>query len=113
MSRPRNVLIFKAVVETGDRMAIERLMSLIPSSTELHPLIRTRFTRAIYDPQTRRDYWIAGNDDHVACVMITGIACEEVTKIRALIDPRSDRYFDLEDLVALAARVTGGMAHLI
>jgi hypothetical protein len=45
--------------------------------------------------------------------MITGIACEEVTKIRALIDPRSDRYFDLKDLVSLAARVTGGIAHVI
>lgn len=113
MKRSRNVLIFKSVVEAGDRTALARLMNLIPGSAELHPLIRTRFARTIYDPQTKRDYWIAGDDDYVACVMITGIGGEEVPKIRAVLDPDGGRHLELEDVVSVAARVTGGMAHLI
>jgi hypothetical protein len=113
MNRPRNVLIFKAVVETGDNAAVARLMNLIPGSAELHALIRTRFARTIYDAHTKRDYWIAGDDGHLACVMITGIGSEEVPQIRALLAPERERQLDLEDVVSHAARVTGGMAHLI
>ena len=113
MNGRRKVLIFKAVVDTRNSPAVARLMNQIPGSADLHPLIRTRFARTIYDPKTKRDYWIAGNDDHVACVMITGIGVEEVPKIRALLDSPGEGSLDLKELVSLAARVTGGTAHLI
>jgi hypothetical protein len=112
MNRPRSILIFKSVVETGNSVALARLMNLIPGSSELHPLVRTKFARTIYDAQTKRDYWIAGDDDHIACLMITGIGDEEVPKIRAVLDP-DGRHLELEDVVSAAARVTGGSAHLI
>ena len=88
-------------------------MDLVPGSAELQPLIRKRFTRTIYDPKTKRDYWITGNDDHLACLMITGIGFEEVPKIRALLAQPRERSLDLKDLVSLAARVTGSTAHLM
>jgi len=113
MNGRRNVLIFKAVVETSNGADVARLLNPIPGSAELQPLIRKRFARTVYDPKTKRDYWIAGNDDHVACVMITGIGFEEVPQIRALLEQPGECSFDLKALVSLAARITGGRAHLI
>jgi hypothetical protein len=113
MNGRRNVLIFKTVVETRNGAHIARLMNLIPGSADLQPLIRKRFARTVYDPKTKRDYWIAGNDDHVACLMITGIGSEEVPKIRALLERPGECSFDLKDLASLAARITGGTTHVM
>ncbi len=113
MNGRRNVLIFKTVVNTRNGADVARLLKLIPGSAELQPLVRKSFAKTVYDPKTKRDYWIAGNDVLIACLMITGIAFDEAPKIRALIDRPGEFTFDLAALVSLAARVTGGSAHLI
>ena len=112
MNGPRNVLIFKSVVDTDNGVAIDRLMALIPNPAELRPLVRKRFAKAIYDHRTKRDYWIAGDGNHLVCLMITGIGLEEVAQIRTLLAP-DGRPLNLHEIASLAAQVTGGAAHLI
>src|SRR5215475_10147961 len=73
MSKHRTTLIFKTVVDAGDSAAISRLLELIPDSAKLYPRIRSRFTETCYDPETRREFWIGGDDRHIICFMITGI----------------------------------------
>ena len=107
------MLIFKCVVDTKNGAAIDRLIALIPDPAELRPLVRTRFTKTIYDHKTKRDYWIAGDGNRLVCLMITGIGLEEVPQIRALLEVADERPLNLEEIASLAAQVTGGMAHLI
>jgi hypothetical protein len=113
MSRSRNILIFRAVVETNDSAAVARLLDLVPDSAKLHPPIQKRFAEIRYDPETRREYWIGGDDEHIVCVMITGIGVDEVPKIRALFDRPGRHSFNTQDLVSHAAHVTGGAVHLM
>jgi len=112
MNGPRNVLIFKSVVDINNGVAIDRLIALIPNPAELQPLVRKRFAKTIYDHRTKRDYWIAGDGNHLVCLMITGIGLEEVPQIRTLLAP-DGRPLNLHEIASLAAQVTGGMAHLI
>ena len=113
MNGPRNVLIFKCVVDTKNGAAIDRLIALIPDPAELRPLVRTRFTKTIYDHKTKRDYWIAGDGNRLVCLMITGIGLEEVPQIRAMLEAPDERPLNLQEIASLAAQVTGGRAHLI
>jgi hypothetical protein len=113
MDKRRNILIFKAVVDVGDSGAVARLLAAIPESAKLEPLIKSRFAETLYDPKTQRDYWIGGDDKHIACLMITGIGMEEVQRIRALFDTPGQNFFDIQELVSHAARVTGGAVHFL
>jgi hypothetical protein len=113
MNGRRNVLIFTSVVDTNNGVAIDRLIALIPNPAELQPLVRKRFAKAIYDHRTKRDYWIAGDGNHVVCLMITGIGLEEVPQIRTLLAAPDGRPLNLHEIATLAAQVTGGTAHLI
>jgi hypothetical protein len=101
------------VVETNDSAAVARLLDLVPDSAKLHSLIQKRFAEIRYDPDTRREYWIGGDDQHIVCFMITGIGVDEVPKIRALFDQPGRPSFNTQDLVSLAAQVTGGAVHLM
>jgi hypothetical protein len=107
----RNVLIFKSVVETRNSAAVSRLVDLLPDSAKLD--LQKGFEGTIYDYKTKRDYWIACNDHHVMCLMITGIRVDEVSKIRAVLDQPGESSLDIDGLVSQAERVTGGKAHLM
>jgi len=113
MSKHRTTLIFKTVVDAGDSAAISRLLELIPDSAKLYPRIRSRFTETCYDPETRREFWIGGDDRHIICFMITGIGSDEVSKIRSVFQDAGRGSINLEDIVTHAAGVTGGAVHLM
>jgi hypothetical protein len=113
MTKRRNILIFKGVAAATDSAAVSRLLAHIPDAGKLYSLIRTRFTETRYDPRTQRDYWIGGDDEYVVCLMITGVAGDEVTRIRGLFDQPGRESIDLQDLVSHTAHVTGGAVHLM
>ena len=113
MKKRRKTLIFKTVVKVRDRAAVAHLLDLVPDSAKLRPLVRSRFAETRYDPQTKRDYWIGGDDKHVICFMITGIESDEVSKIRSLSQKPGRRSVGIEDVVSHAAHVTGGAVHLM
>jgi len=113
MTKRRNTLIFKTVVETAESEAVGRLLELIPDSEKLQPLIRSRFAETCYDPETRREYWIGGDDKYIICLMITGIGMDEVGKMRALFKESSRQALNLDAVLSHAANVTGGVVHLM
>ena len=113
MRKPRTILIFNAIVETRDSAAVARLLASVPDTTRLRTLVRSRFAETLYDPETRRDYWIGGDGQHVLCLMITGIGIDEVPRIRALFDQPDRHSFNLHDLASHAAIVTGGTVHVV
>ena len=112
MNNRRNILIFKSVVDVSDNAAVTRLLDIVPESAKLRSLVKSRFAETVYDPKARRDYWIGGDDAHIACLMITGIGVDEVSKIRALFE-RPGISFNLQELIAHAALITGGFVHLM
>jgi hypothetical protein len=112
MTRRRNTLIFRTVVDTNDSAAVGQLLQLVPDSAKLEPLIRSRFAETRYDPQTRREFWIGGNARHIICLMITGIGIDEVSRIRSLFGAGRES-INLADVVSHAADVTGGAVHLM
>jgi hypothetical protein len=113
MKRPRNILIFKAMIETRDSAAVTRLLASVPDMARLRTLVRSPFAETLYDPKTRRDYWIGGDGQHILCLMITGIGIDEVPRIRALFEQPDRHSFSLHDLASHAALVTGGAVHVV
>ena len=113
MKRPRNILIFKAMIEASDSAAVTRLLASLPDPARLKTLVRSRFAETLYDSKARRDYWIGGDGQHIVCLMITGIGIDEVPRIRALFDQPGRHSFNLHDLASHAALVTGGAVHIV
>jgi hypothetical protein len=113
MKRPRYVLIFKAIIETRDSAAVTRLLASVPDTARLRTLVRSQFAETLYDPETRRDYWIGGDRQHILCLMITGVEVDEVTRIRTLFEQPDRHSFNLQDLASHAAFVTGGAVHVV
>ena len=113
MNKRRNTLIFKTVVKVRDSAAVAHFLDLVPDSAKLRPLVRSRFTETQYDPKTKRDYWIGGDDKHLICFMITGIESDEVSRIRTLSQQPGRRSVSIDEIISHAANVTGGAVHLM
>ena len=68
------IFIHRALAKATDAAAVTRLLQPVPTSSDIRLRVGTKFTEVIYDRETRRNYWIGGDDTHVLCITISGLS---------------------------------------
>jgi hypothetical protein len=113
-AREHEATVQRAEAPLSDSAALDRLLEHLPEAEEVKPRLREHFFARAWDPQARRDYWVASDGRRVTCYTLSGLTLPQAAAVRVRWDALRGRSELSEELLAdLVAKETGSSVTLV